>query len=432
MTGLAHSSADAPEQSADERTGADGATERIPEGSASELLIVTQHYPPDNSGNASRMADTAKNLVTEGWDVTVLTPHPAFPHGRFDRSKTRKRTTERDEVTVHELWAWTPTTDDPGFASRLGYYLGFALHAALWLLVHGGRYDMAFTSSPPIFTGLCGLVTRLVHRVPWVVDVRDLWIDASVSLGFLASGSVAERASRLFERLVVTVADEVTVTTETLADRLAGRYDVPHEKMTLVPNGVDAEMFSPSSDSDDPLILYTGNVGHAQDIHACLRAMTRLDRDDVELLIVGDGDAKAELQRLTERLGVEDVVTFRGLVDREEVPKLLDRAAIGIAPLKDDDALSYAIPTKVYEYMACELPVLVTGTGEVERILDETGSGVAVESDPDRIATAMERLLSDRERRGRMGENGRRFVLDNYERAVIAMRLSERLEAKLD
>jgi glycosyltransferase involved in cell wall biosynthesis len=378
------------------------------------------------------MHDTATNLVDEGWGVHVVTAPPAFPHGQFDRTMTRKTTTERDGVTVHELWTWQPTTDDPGFVSRLAYHLGFSVHAALWLLVHGRKYDVAFTTSPPIFTGLGGLVSKAVHRTPWVVDVRDLWIDAAVDLGFVTEGTVVERASRTFERLVLKTADLITVTTETLEAKLPQQYGISDRKIAHVPNGVDTDVFSSSEDDVDPVVVYTGNVGHGQDLEACVRAMARLDRDNVELVVVGDGDARAELQRLTRKLGIEDAVEFHGTVPRERVPEYLDRAAIGVAPLKDTEALDYAIPTKVYEYMACELPIVATGTGEIERVIEDTGTGVVADNDPDEIADVILELLADEQKRFTMGRNGRRYVLDKYERSSIARRLSERLRAKLD
>src|SRR6056297_3027038 len=71
----------------------------------SHVVIVSQHYPPDQSGNASRISDTSTNLCQEGWEVTVLAPPPAFPHGEFSRTWRKQTTSERDGVTIHRLWA---------------------------------------------------------------------------------------------------------------------------------------------------------------------------------------------------------------------------------------------------------------------------------------------------------------------------------------
>ena len=382
-------------------------------------------------GNASRIHDNAKRLVDEGWDVTVVTPPPAFPHGQFEQSWRRKETRATDGITVHELWAWQPTSEDPSFLSRLAYYLTFPLHATLWLLFNFGAYDVVFTTSPPIFTGIVGLPFGAFTDTEWVVDVRDLWIDASIGLGFIEEGSLVERASRAFERLALSTADLISVTTERSGDRIVAQYGVAPEKIINVPNGVDTDEFAPDERERDPVVIYTGNVGHAQNLEACVRAMAHVEAD-ATLRIVGDGDLRPRLERVAAELELDDSVEFTGLVDREEIPSHLRRAAIGIAPLKDDVALKYAIPTKTYEYMASGLPIVATGRGEIERLIDESGSGVMIENDPEALAATFDALLADASVRETYGESGRAYVTEHFDRTAIARRLSRRLASLVE
>jgi colanic acid biosynthesis glycosyl transferase WcaI len=392
------------------------------------VVIVSQHFPPDKSGNASRVHDTAKHLTTKGWDVTVLAPPPSFPHGQFERSWKRKETRKTDGVTVHNLWAWQPTAEDPGFISRMAYYILFPLHALLWLLINHREVDALITSSPPIFTGIAGLPLGLVGRTPWLVDVRDLWIDASVGLGFIKSGGLSERLSRRYERRVLSTADRITVTTTILGDRVAARYGLDREKIVHLPNGVDTEEFEPTETDAEPTIVYTGSVGHAQDLESCVRAMSQVDHPDASLKIVGDGDIKGHLERVAREENLNGTVEFTGLVPREEVPEILDEAMIGIAPLKSDDSLEYAVPTKAYEYMSYELPVVATGIGELESLVEASGGGRHVENDPEAIATAFEKLLEEEETRTELGTNGREHMIEHYDRGVVASQLSRTLE----
>jgi len=395
------------------------------------VVIVSQHFPPDKSGNASRVHDTAKHLTTEGWDVTVLAPPPAFPHGQFERSWTRKRTRKQDGVTIHNLWAWQPTTEDPGFISRMAYYVFFPLHALLWLLVHYRDVDAIITSSPPIFTGIAGIPFGLLGRTPWIVDVRDLWIDASVGLGFIAEGGLAERLSRRYERWVLSMADRITVTTSMLGDRLADRYLLDRDKIVHLPNGVDTEEFKPTDSEPEPTIVYTGNVGHAQDLESCIQAMSRLEHPNATLKIVGDGDVKGELEALARKEGLNRAVEFSGLVPRKKVPKILNEAMIGVAPLKSDDSLEYAVPTKAYEYMAFGLPVVATGVGEIKSLMDESDGGYHLENDPEKMANVFQTLLSDWELRTEMGKRGREHISNKYDRSMIAKKLNKLLEYEL-
>ncbi len=392
------------------------------------VVIVSQHFPPDKSGNASRVHDTAKHLTIEGWDVTVLAPPPSFPHGQFDRSWNWKQTRELDGMTVHNLWAWQPTAEDPGFVSRMAYYLLFPLHALLWVLVHYREIDALITSSPPIFTGIAGLPVGLVGQTPWLVDVRDLWIDASIGLGFIKEGGIAERLSRRYQQLVLSTADRITVTTSILGDRVADQYDLDRDKIVHLPNGVDTDEFKPTETDSEPTIVYTGNVGHAQDLETCIRAMSQVEHPEASLKIVGDGDIKRDLEEVAREENLNGTVEFTGLVPREEVPEILDDAMIGIAPLKSDDSLEYAVPTKAYEYMSYELPVVATGIGELVSLIETSGGGYHVENDPEAIAAAFESLLEDDDTRAELGGNGREHMIEHYDRGVVASQLSSTLD----
>lgn len=391
------------------------------------MVVVSQHFPPDNSGNASRVKDTAVHLTDEGWDVTVLAPPPAFPHGQFERTWDRQTTQELDGVTSHRLWAWQPTSEDPSFVSRMAYYLLFPLHAFLWLLFNYQEYDVVITSSPPIFTGFAVLPLGLFTGKPWVVDVRDLWIDASVGLGFIAEGGLFERLSRTYQGFVLRLADQVTVTTEELGDRLTEQYGVSADKLLHIPNGVDSDRFMPSEQEAGARLVYTGNVGHAQDLEACIRALNHLNGTTAEMKIVGDGDIRPALEKLADDLNLEDQVEFTGLVPREEIPEIVDHAAIGLAPLKDDATLEYAVPTKAYEYMASGTPVVATGIGEIEHLLEDAEAGYVVDNDAEALAAVFEELLSDVSLREELGQNGRSHIMSNYDRGEIARNLSDSL-----
>jgi colanic acid biosynthesis glycosyl transferase WcaI len=414
-------------------------------------VIVSQRFPPEKGGNASRIHDTAVNLADESTSVTVLSPPPCYPPGNFERTWRRSQTRRVDGVVVRRLWAWQPARENPGLVRRLAYYLTFALHAALWLVVAYRRYDAVVTSTPPITTGIPGLVAAALGR-PWVVDVRDLWIDNSVALGYVDGDSLLVEASRRFQNLVLHTADRVTVTTETLGEAVVDSYGSElAERIRHVPNGVDTARFAPSStdgggtgrqtdegrtdrhtdggDAGRQVVVYTGNIGSAQALEPCIRAMAHVPPERALLRLVGDGDERSRLEDLTARLGLEDRVEFVGLVDREEVPRIIDGAAVGLAPLWDTEELAYAMPTKVYEYLACRVPVLVTGRGEVRRFVADSCGGVHADPEPEAVADTLDRLLSDPERRERMAAAGREFVVERYDREAIADRLRAELAA---
>lgn len=414
---------------------------------ARNIVFISQHYPPDNGGNAARIHDIATHLNGEEWEATVLAPPPCYPPSEFERSWRRKQTEEVDGVTVHRLWTWQPQTEDPNTLFRLAYYILFGVHAMLWMLLNIREFDSVITTTPPISTGAPGLLAAALGK-PWIVDVRDLWIDASISLGYLEAGSRLERVSRRFQRRVLQTADRITVTTESLEETLQETYgETLGMKTIILPNGVDVERFQserePAAESsvtdgteqdgsERQTIIYTGNLGSAQDLEAVIRAMPHLSTEGAVLRLVGSGDVESELRALTRELDLEDRVEFYGLVPRTDVPALLGEATIGVAPLKDTEELAYAMPTKVYEYMASGLPTLVTGRGEIEQFMTESGGGVHVANDPERIAEQLDKLLADDRHRRVLAERGHEYVEERYDRKEIARHLGEELTYLLE
>lgn len=393
-----------------------------------KVCIVSQHFPPERSGNASRIYDTAVHLARLGIDVTVLAPHPTFPTGTFPRTWKRVREEVIDGVRVARLWTWQPTSGDPGFISRMAYYLLFPLHALLWLCSPRNRFDVIITSSPPLFTGIPGYVLRKTSRVRWILDIRDLWIDAAISLGFVREGSIYERMSRKFEAICLGQADLVGVTTRELARRITSRYSVS-APIELMPNGVNTDIFCPRESRKKRQVIYAGNVGHAQDLDKVALAIKSVNgTHNLDLLIVGDGDTREYLEELVVSEALTGSVTFTGTLSRDEIPRLLSESLVGVAPLKQLKNLEYAAPTKAYEYMACGIPFIGCGNGEIAALAEESGAGIIADNTPEAIAAALSSLLDDPEKIEYMGRRGREYVVEHYDRRAIALRLKQEIE----
>jgi glycosyltransferase involved in cell wall biosynthesis len=392
------------------------------------VLIISQHFPPEKSGNASRIHDMAYHLTISGVRIKVISPFPSFPPGAFPRKWAFFSESAINGIDVINIWTWQPQSKNPGFISRMGYYLIFPLNVSLWLVFNQREFDVIITSAPPLFTHIPGLMFKKIFHKPWILDIRDLWIDASVSLGFIKSGSFFEKISRSFERKCLVDSDRIGVTTLELGKRLP-LQDAIKDKIVHIPNGVDIANFAYQGHEKKSQIIYAGNIGHAQDLENVILAFRQIVKKyPVKLVIAGDGDILPALKELVQSEKMVDWVSFPGILPREEIPRLISESLIGLAPLKKMDALEYAAPTKVYEYMACEIPFLGCGKGEIENIARDSGAGVIAENNPDAIAVAIMNLLANPEQMKEMGTKGRRYVTESYSRKSIALRLQNVIE----
>lgn len=373
----------------------------------------------------------AVNLNKLGLDITVASPPPTFPTGSFERTWRLSACRTIDGIDNLYLWTWQPISRDPGFISRMLYYLIFPFNVALWALIHRKKYDAILTSSPPIFTGIPGLLSKLLFKKPWILDIRDRWIDASISLGFLKKGSLFERSSRYFERLCYQRANLIAVTTRELGKNISSDSTI-QDKIIVVPNGVDTDYFRPIVIPKKNQIIYTGNIGYAQDLEKVIHAVKQvIKRHDLKLLLVGDGDIRWHLEQIVQAEALEDVVQFTGVVPRDFIPHMLSESILGLAPLKKLDTLEYAVPTKAYEYMSCGLPFLGCGKGEIADLARKSGAGIIADNTPDSIATTILELIENPIKAEEMGKRGRDFVKGNYDRRSIAKRLKQHIEMVL-
>jgi colanic acid biosynthesis glycosyl transferase WcaI len=391
-----------------------------------KVLIVSQHFPPDKSGNASRVYDLSKNLVNLGLQVIVYSPFPSFPHGSFPRVNKLRTSQSVDGISNFKTWNWQPRAPNPRFISRALYYLVFPCLATVRALINSKHYDYIITTAPPIFTGIPGYFLKKITGKKWLFDVRDLWIDASASLDFIKKEGLLYKMARRYEQTCYSTCDEVLVTSESIKKAIMDIYKIPEEKFHIIPNGVDTSVYKPLKEKKKQ-IIYAGNIGFAQDLEKVILAVKKVNEvqknDPFNFYLVGDGDIRHELERFTRENHVEDHVFFSGMVSREKVPELIGESLIGVAPLKNLETLEYALPTKCYEYMACGVPFIGTGNGQIKMLAHESKAGLIAENNINSISEKILFLSQHPESAEEMGTQGRAFVTKYYDRRNIAKRL---------
>lgn len=388
-------------------------------------------FPPESMGGAHRWDRLARNLP-EGIEPHILTPPPILPLGTFERSFYPWKTESNDGLSITRLWTYQPTEGNWTGIGRILYLTIFALFASLYVCIHWWRYDCIVSFIGPHSTLLPGFVGRLFGR-SWIVDIDDMWIDNAADLGFVPRGSVAHRAVETLEEIAFDTADSVTVITETMADQYSEKHGMRKETFTTVPNGVDLDQFAPpdGNTTNRNRIVYTGKLGRAQALEPFIRGFAHLS-EEYDLLVVGAGDRREELENLAVELGIEPRASFEGPVDREEIPSILQSAGLAWVPLKTSHSLDYARPTKLLETMAAGTPYVASRVAEIESVTADSGAGRAVENEPEEIANAMNELLADENDRIETGRRGTAFVAENHRWSVLGERDGRVIRAATD
>lgn len=246
------------------------------------------------------------------------------------------------------------------------------------------RYYLAVIDGPE--SALLALILKRTGRVQYLI-YYDIDYYPGVHPGW--SGLLSRR-----ERLLCRVADAAASVSRPLA---ALREQQGAKVAAVVPNGVEFDRFYAANlvrGDHPPTLIYTGSLDERWGVDLPVRAMPMLRQQipDIRLLIAGRGPAEKELRRLAQDLNVEDSVRFEGFVPYPNLPRLLAQADIGVATSRSNAFRQYASPLKIVEYMAAGLPVICSGGGEAEQMIEESRAGTNIPFEPEAFAAAVQAI----------------------------------------
>jgi colanic acid biosynthesis glycosyl transferase WcaI len=403
------------------------------------VLFISQIYRPEMGAQANRLYPLVRQLAAAGHEVSVATAMPNYPEGVvFPRYRGRLTMRERTEdCTIFRTACFTSPRNRAALP-QLASYASFVPAAFLGGL-RAGPVDVVMVTLPPLFPAMAAMSLASLWGARLVCDLRDLWPDEVIACGAAREGSVPVKLLRSLERQIYRRADCITTTTQSFVETITGR-GAPAERVMLLPNGADLDLFRPLPPEnpiaarlglgDRFVVAYSGALGIKHGLDVVLDAARLLrDRRDIVFALIGNGARRRELTERARELGLANVL-FAGEHPVEDVPHILARADVCVCPLRPDPYLAKALSVKVFEYLACEKPVVAACGGVSASVVEESGGGVAVPpGDAAALAEAILALRGDPEARLRMGREGRRYVEAHYSRTAWADRLERRLRA---
>lgn len=378
-----------------------------------KVIIIAQNFIPEAVGGASRIYEMARLLRQEFNDVNIVCPPPTYPFGKYRKAKYFFASENYDLFRVSRIWTFQPTKQTRSSFQRILYYSVFSILACFYLFVRSHRASFIIISVPPSSLLITTLVARL-FRKKLIIDVRDLWVDAAVSLSYIKRDSIMANLVKKFEEYCWRNCDMLLTNSMIIHDILTKATNRHKVKIKYFPINIDLNVFHKLGVKPQKQIIYIGNFGVAQNLQALIAAAPQVFKafPDVKIKLYGGGDCEADIKRQVRELGLEKYIGIHDPIRRECIPEILSESLLGIIPLADNDALRYAIPTKTFEYFASNLPVVAYGSSdELERVIIASKAGVYVRGNsPAEIANAIIDLMKDKARLEEYSTNGRRFV----------------------
>jgi glycosyltransferase involved in cell wall biosynthesis len=401
------------------------------------ILFLSHYFPPEVNAPAIRTHEHARRWAADGHQVTVITGVPNHPRGEIFAGYRNRWFQEERIDGIRVLRTWTYLTPNEGFLRRTSNYVVFMLMAVL-ASFRSGRPDVVVATSPQFFCGLAGWAVARLKRRPFVLEVRDLWPDSIVQLGQLRQPLLVRLLEALETRLY-RAARGIVVNTRAFRAHIEGR-GIPAERIALVYNGIDPALFRPRP--PDPelrrshglegrfVVAYMGTLGLAHGLVTVLDAAELLrDRPEVVFLLIGDGAEREKLEREICERKLENV-RLLGLRPRAEVPAWIATVDLLLVMLRDLPVFETVIPSKIFEFLGQERPVVLAAPrGEIRGLVEEAGAAMVIEPErADALAEAVRRAMDDPARAATLAAAGRRWVEADFLRDTQARRMADFLE----
>jgi glycosyltransferase involved in cell wall biosynthesis len=409
-----------------------------------KLLILTQYFPPEVGAPQNRLFELALRLKANGVDVTVLTAMPNYPQMQIYKGYENKSYMheEMQGLKVHRAFIYV--SQNRSIISRLRNYFSFVRSSAkVGKKYLEDRYDFLMCESPPLFLGYSAMRLARCKNAKLIFNVSDLWPESAEKLGVVNNKVLLKMAYNLEEKLYKRSA-LVTGQTQGICKNIGERF--PSVRTYWLPNGVDIDLYDPSKAetmnwrsrnnlaAGDFIVLYAGIIGIAQGLEIMLKAASLLKDDPaLKFVLLGSGPEKDRLIQLKQSMQLGNVIFVDG-VSKNEMLGVLKEVNAALIPLRKLDLFLGAIPSKIFENLAMKIPILLSVDGEARELFVTQGK-CALYVEPENatdLAQKIKQLYKDKALQKNLGEAGRTYVVQNFNRDTIASGFLKQLEELID
>lgn len=391
------------------------------------ILYFHQHFSTPSGSTGIRSYEMAQRLLKHNHQVTMVC-------GSYGGGETGLSTDfvkgRREGVVdgIHIIEFDLAYSNSDGLVKRAGTFLKFALKSIGIALTH--KYDVVFATTTPLTAGIPGIFARWLRGKPFVFEVRDLWPELPKEMGVITNPLVLAAMSAL-EWCSYRSAHRCIGLSPGIVEGIKKR-GVKASKVEIVPNGCDLTIFAdeitawrPDGVADtDLMAVFTGTHGQANGLDAALDAAIELKkrgRDDIKLVLVGQGKLKESLQARA-KLEKLDNVIFHPPVNKSKLAELMKGADIGLQLLANIPAFYYGTsPNKFFDYISAGLPVLNNYPGWLAGMINDNNCGYAIEPDnAQAFADALENAADNKESLPEMGQRAQALAKRDFNRYNLA------------
>jgi glycosyltransferase involved in cell wall biosynthesis len=387
-------------------------------------MFTTYFYPESFKGN-----DIAFDLSKRGYEITVITSIPNYPHGRYYEGYTlvKRRKETINNVTIIRLPV-IPRGSGKKIELMLNYFSYLVTSVCFTLFFSLTRhFDVVFVQQlSPFFVAIPAVIMADRQKIPLYLWVLDLWPESVQSTG----GSNNKILLNILDRIVIGVYKKSTNILigsrgYEKAIKQKGNFE---KKLIYFPNWAEDNIESkkiiniggvlPFCNFTEEffILLFAGNLGEAQNLDLFIEAANLVKKIfNIKWVFLGDGRKRSSLKNKVRELNLEKNVFFPGRFPVETMPQFMKIANILLVSLKDEKIFNLTVPAKVQYYMAQAKPILAMLNGDGADLIAEANCGFCIPpGDYEKCAEIVKLIYENRNMLQSLGLNGKKYYEKHF------------------
>ena len=396
------------------------------------ILYLHQYFATRKGTTGTRSYEFARYLVSRGHQVTMMTS--GLENREFPVLEGKKYA-EFETEGIHVV-AIAAAYNDPQVGTGMsGLQRMHKFYQFAWSACRIGKKlqtpDLVFATHTPLTVGLAGLTLGQYFKVPFVFEVRDLWPEALVNVGALKNPLVIWWLERMAKK-IYTGAKHIVALSPGMKKGII-RTGVPADKVTVIPNASDLDLFSPNIDGsaqreqlglkDRFAAIYFGAMGLANGLEYVIEAariLAERHSNHIVLVLLGSGGKRAELEKLANEYKLKNVIFSDLAPDKEQLARIVASCNVCLTIYRATKEHSWS-PNKMFDALAAGKPVLINVPGWLGETIEKNKCGRCLDANhPEMLADALEELAANPELCRQMGKNARELAEREFDRTKLA------------
>lgn len=389
------------------------------------ILFISQYFFPE----IFRGNDIAFDLAKRGVEVTVICGTPNYPKGSFFKGyswfKRRKEIVNGVNVIRIPI---IPRGHNSKVFLILNYFSYFII-ASLYIPFHlllNPKYDICFVQQlSPVMMSVPGVIFKKITGRRLCTWVLDLWPESLKVAGGITNSKILNFFG-WFAKLQYKYSDIIYVSSKSFGRNISQKGDFAY-KIKHLPNWAEDEICSVEVLPIPPFpdgfnIVFTGNIGEAQDFESIINAAKLLDaKDKINFIVVGDGRKKDWVMKQVREYNLDDRFFLMGRYDIRYMSSFFQQADCLLLSLKNDEIMNITVPAKLQAYMSSGKPIVAMINGEANELINEIKCGFAVSaSSPKELVKSIKQLKSlQKADLHNMGARGKQYYNCHYKKSTI-------------